>query len=83
MSGFSESSTVQAAIVERLCKPDLGWVHAPGSALDRTVDGVLIESDLIPALLHLNPAIAEKPERVDEVLPILRAVVLSSASLSA
>src|ERR1022692_1268696 len=78
MSGFTESSTVQTAIVERLCRSDLGWTHIVGSALDRTVDGVLIESDLIPALVRLNPAIAEKPERVDEVLPILRAVVLSA-----
>ena len=41
MTGFSEASTVQTAIVERLCEPDLGWTHIVGATLDRTVDGVL------------------------------------------
>lgn len=76
--GFSESSTVQAAIVERLA--GIGWTHIPGHALDRTVDGVLLLTDVTDALIRLNPAIAEKPERVDEVLPKLRAVLLSAAN---
>jgi type I restriction enzyme R subunit len=78
MSGFSESSTVQRAIVERLAAEDLGWRHVPGHQLSRTPDGVLIEPDLVNALRRLNPAIAEKPERVDEIVPVLRAVVLSA-----
>src|SRR5438309_6584968 len=78
MSGFSESSTVQAAIVERLTQKGLGWMHIPGSQLNRTSDGVLLEQDVIDALIRLNPTIAEHPERVDEILPILRAVVLSA-----
>jgi type I restriction enzyme R subunit len=78
VSGFSESSTVQQAIVERLAMKDLGWTHLPGFQLNRTADAVLIERDVVDALVRLNPAIAEKPERVDEILPILRAVVLSA-----
>ena len=39
--GFSESSTVQAAIVDRLAQPDLGWSHIPGRELPRAIDGVL------------------------------------------
>lgn len=78
MIGFKESSTIQAALVERLGQLDLGWIHVPGAALNRTTDGVLIESDLIAALERLNPEVAELPSRVDEILPILRAVVLSA-----
>jgi len=78
--GFSESSTVQAAILRRLSRADLGWRHVPGRRLDRTSDMPLVEADLVEALLRLNPAIAEVPERVEEVLPLLRAVCLSAVS---
>ena len=76
MSGFSESSTVQLAIVEQLTK--LGWQHVPGRDLPRRVDSVFIEPHLTGALVRLNSVMAEQPERVDEVLPKLRAVALSS-----
>lgn len=77
MSGFSESSTIQAAIVARCGKADLGWTYIPGNQLDRQTTDVLIESDLVEALIRLNPPIAEKPDRVNEILPQLRAVILS------
>lgn len=75
-SGFSESSTVQASIVERLTS--LGWTHVQGKDLPRAIDGVLIEEQVTSALRHLNPRIDEQPERVDEVLPKLRATMLSA-----
>jgi len=78
--GFSESSTIQAAIIQRLARPDLGWRHIPGRLLDRTSDMVLVESEVVEALRRLNPAIEKAPERVDEVLPLLRAVCLSAVS---
>ena len=77
---FSEANTVQQAIVDRLRKPDLGWTHVKGSDLERTIDGVFLEADLIEALLRLNPSIAEKPERIEEVLPKLRLAVLAAAN---
>lgn len=77
---FTEASTVQAAIVDRLAKPDLGWKHVRGKDLDRTVDGVLIQRELIDALIRLNPAIAAKPERVEEVLPRIRLAVISAVN---
>lgn len=76
MAGFSESSTVQAALIERLV--GLGWTHVPGKDLPRTIDSVLIEEHLSDTLVHLNPVIAEDPDRIDEVLPKLRAVLLSA-----
>ena len=76
MSDIAESA-VQAALVERLTRPDFGWRFVAGVALDRTTDAVLVESEVVAALRRLNPAIAEKPERVDEVLPRLRATILA------
>lgn len=76
MSDIAEAA-VQAALVDRLTKPDLGWTFVPGPALDRTDDSVLIEADVITTLKRLNPAIAEKPERVDEVLPRVRSSILA------
>src|SRR4051812_33810802 len=78
MGGFSEVSTVQAAVVDRLCS--LGWDCLAGRDLGRTVDGVFVESELGDALVRLNPQIAAKPERVDEVLPRLRAAALASVN---
>lgn len=80
MSGFDESSTVQAAILDRLSKPDLGWRLVAAEDLPRPLDGVMLESEVTAALERLNPAISERPDRVMEVLPKLRAVLLSVAN---
>ncbi len=70
-------AAVQRALVGRLTKPDLGWRFVAGKDLGRQLDGVLIEPEVIAALRRLNPVIAERPARVDEVLPRLRAPMLS------
>jgi type I restriction enzyme R subunit len=74
---FTESSTIQAAVADRLTKPDLGWAEVHPDQLKREDISALIEPDVTEALLKLNPAIAADPDRVDQVLPALRAVVLS------
>ena len=76
--GFTESSTVQAAIVDELVGQ--GWRYVPAGDLPRSLDGVLIEDHVIDALVRLNPLIAEAPERVEEVLPKLRAAILTSVN---
>lgn len=78
MSGFSETSTVQAALVELLVAA--GWEHIRGADLDRTTDGVLIESEVAAALERLNPRIAADPDLIDEVLPQLRLAVLDAVN---
>lgn len=77
MTGFSETSTVQSWLVSRLT--GLGWSHVPGRLLPRDATDVLVEPWLSETLLRLNPAIAAVPERVDEVLPIVRSAVLSAS----
>ncbi len=72
-----DEQDLQCAIVEQLAS--LGWTHVPAHAMGRDVSAVLHEPDLVSALIKLNPAIAERPDRVDEVLPRIRAVVTSAA----
>jgi len=72
-----KEAAVQDALVERLTRPDLGWDFWPGASLDRPSDAVLVESEVVAALHRLNPAIAAAPDRVNEVLPKLRAAILA------
>ena len=76
MSGFNETNTVQAWLVERAV--GLGWEHIPGHALPRDVTDVICEEWLVEALVRLNPMIAEDESRLDEVLPLIRSAILSA-----
>ena len=72
---FNESNTVEAFIRDRL--HDLGWDFIDHATLPRQPQEVLIESHLRDALIRLNPTIAERPERADEVLYRLRAAIMT------
>jgi type I restriction enzyme, R subunit len=74
---FTEQNTVENLVRDRLARPDLGWAFIAGKELDRSLDAVLIESTLRNALIRLNPEIAAEPDRADEVLYRLRAILLS------
>lgn len=77
--GFNEASTTQAAIVDRLAQPDIGFEFTAGKDLERELISPMLEQDVVEALIRLNPEIAAKPERVDEVLPKLRAIFYTVA----
>lgn len=72
---FNESNTVEALIRDLL--KAVGWTFVDRDTLDRQQQDVLVESDLRDALVRLNPAIAERPERADEVLYRLRAAIMT------
>ncbi len=57
-----------------------GWHYVPAATLPRRVNDVFIEAYLREALIRLNPEVAAQPERADEVLYKLRAIVLSVRS---
>lgn len=78
MTAFTEANTIQAAVIDRLTKPDLGWQRVAPDELVRENISALVEPDVTDALLHLNPVVANDRARVDQVLPGLRAAVLSS-----
>lgn len=75
MTGIGELNSVQAPLVKALAQA--GWMHVPGKELNRTFEEPFVESDLVEALVRLNPTIAEDPERADEILPRLRALTLT------
>ncbi|MGI5950448.1 MAG: type I restriction endonuclease subunit R [Brooklawnia sp.] len=75
---FSEANTVQKWLVERLV--ELGWEYVPGEKLARERTDVLVEDTLIERLEILNDRLHGFPERVDEVLPEIRARVLAGAT---
>lgn len=53
------------------------WVYVPALELGRAPGDVLVEPELREALIRLNPEIAERPDRADEVIYKLRAILLS------
>ncbi|MCC6630632.1 MAG: HsdR family type I site-specific deoxyribonuclease [Gammaproteobacteria bacterium] len=58
----------------------IGWRYAAPAELPRQIQEVLVEPWLRDALIRLNPEIAIRPDRADEVLYKLRAIVLSVRS---
>ncbi len=58
----------------------IGWRYAAPSDVPRQIQEVLVEPWLRDALIRLNPEISAQPDRADEVLYKLRAIVLSVRS---
>jgi len=56
----------------------LGWRYVSPADLPRQTQEVLVEPWLRDALIRLNPDIANRPERADDVLHKLRAIILSA-----
>lgn len=54
-----------------------GWQYVPPAALPRQPTDVFVEPYIREALIRLNPSIAVQPDRADEVLHKLRAILLS------
>ena len=53
------------------------WQYKSPQELNRGVNEVMEESELIKALIRLNPEISQKPEFADEVIYKLRAILIS------
>ena len=72
---FNENNTIEQMIISVL-KAN-GWKYVPAKNLPRQASDVMVESMVREALIRLNPEIAEKPSRADEVIYKLRALLLS------
>ena len=57
--------------------PPSRWTYMVATALPRQPGEVMVEPWLRDALIALNPEIAEQPDRADEVIYALRAILLS------
>jgi len=72
---FNEENSVEDYIKDMLVK--LGWKFVPKDQIPRQDTDVLVEEYVKNALIKLNPSIKEDPDRADEVLYKLRAIILS------
>lgn len=79
MSNLNEMNSTQAPIIDAM--HGMGWTIVHGADLKRADEQVLVEGELVAALVRLNPFIAEEPDRADEVVRMLRAVMLSGSEL--
>jgi type I restriction enzyme R subunit len=80
---FTEENAVENFLRDRLIAGHHGriaWKFLSGKELDRSEGDVFVVGDLREALVRLNPAIALQPERVDEVLYRLQAILVSAGS---
>lgn len=71
---FNEANSVEGFVSRRMSA--VGWRLQDGPTLQRSTGDVLLESDLRRVLAALNSAIAQSPDRADEVIYKLRAVIL-------
>lgn len=72
---FNEENTVERLVLDTLS--GAGWRFMAADDLPRQHDNVLVESMVREALIRLNPEIRQQPERADEVLYSLRALLFS------
>jgi len=89
---FNELNSVEYFIIHQLSGTNLNqpgqvadisqsyglhWQYQPAAELNRGVNEVLVESELRNSLIRINPEITIKPERADEVIYKLRAILIS------
>jgi len=87
---FNESNTVEQMILDATTSigigagsstareaPPANWNYVVATALPRQPGEVMVEPWVREALIALNPEIAAQPDRADEVIYALRAILLS------
>ncbi len=90
---FTELNSVEHFIIHKLSGKNLNkidkqanegetpyntkWQYIASENLIRGINEVLVESDLVEALVRLNPEISARPELADEVIYKLRAIIIS------
>lgn len=78
MAQFNEANTVRDFIRDLVTSPDIQFL--PGAELPRRMDEVLLEGMIAGALIRLNPEIEADPRKADEVIHVLRAILISARS---
>ena len=71
---FNEQNTIEEYVISKLSSK---WKYIPPDQLGRDERDVLIEGLLKKSLMRINPEIKMMPERADEVIYKLRAILLS------
>lgn len=76
MAQFNEANSVRDFVRDLITSPDVQFL--PGSELPRRSDEVLLEGLVADALIRLNPEIAADRRKADEVIHVLRALLISA-----
>jgi len=76
MGLFDEANSVRDFVRDWVKSTDVQFV--PGSELPRRMDEVTLEGLVKSALIRLNPEIAADPEKADEVIYNLRAILIAA-----
>ena len=89
---FNEQNSIEQYVISKLtgykfegvtdsAQPQYGkvpqWKYLPAEELDRNENEVIVEKMLKDALIRINSEIQAFPERADEVIYKLRAILLS------
>src|SRR6185436_14193343 len=79
--GVTHHTAVGPGLARRLGNlSGAGWHYVSRQNLPRQTGEVLVEDHLREALVRLNPEIAAQPDRADDVLYKLRAIIMSVRS---
>ena len=76
MAQFNEANSVRDFVRDLVKSIDVQFV--PGNQLPRRLDEVLLEGCVEDALIRLNPEIEADPDKADEVIYNLRAILISA-----
>ena len=93
--GFNELNSVEHFIVQQLTGVNLNyqsgepvvhydslnWEYKSPETLKREITEVFVESEIKNKLISLNPDIAAVPDRAEEVLHKLRAILISVGNM--
>ena len=77
---LTEANTIQEYILKILQKENLNlkWDYLPPTSIQREETDILLDKTLRQKLENLNPAIKERPERVDEIIYQLDKIIHST-----
>ena len=75
---FNEDNTTEKMVIDNLV--NVGWTYISPDDLDRQDASVMVESMVKNALIRLNPEIADQPDRADEVIYKLRALMNATSA---
>lgn len=80
MAQFNEANSVRDFVRDRMKSIDVQFVA--GDELPRSTSEVMLESSVKAALIRLNPEIEADPDKADEVVYNLRAVLIAARTSS-
>ena len=77
LNSSQESKQVKEPHSQYVFNAEMQWQFQSPEQLDRGVNEVLVEFELVKALIRLNPEIEANPNLADEVIHKLRAILIS------